>query len=565
MKGHRTVVEAAARLAAAGSPLPPAADRAGALRAEGARARSSAAGLGDRISILGFVDDLPAAMAALDVALYSALESDGMSRVLFEYLAAGRAGGGQPRRRGARDPGGRPHRAAGAGRRARPAGRRHRATARRPGPAARARRGRGARWSAPDTPARGSPSSSPRSTCRSRSRGPAVVVKVSVLCFDVSDNAVGRAWLLARLLEPLGAVEIVGPRFGAAVWEPLAEESIPVRSLPGEAASRPSRPGCPRSPGWPTATSSTPPSPGSTSAGIGYLARLAGRRPLLLDVDDWEVGFFLPRRAAGAPSGRALNLCNPRGLPWTWLMERMMGLADGDHGRLPLPRAAIRRHAHPPRARHRSLGARPRRPRPGARAGSAWARSAWSCSSARPAAYKGVDGPGRRGGPDRPVRRASWPWSAPTPSSETGRAVIAQHPGARLVGRVPFAQVPGLSRRGARGGGSAARQQRHARAGAGQALRRDGARPADRLDARVDDPGDPRGLRAARRAGRRGRASPRRSPGCSIDRTRRARSERRARRRAVERYSFDVGARRAVPAGGARARPALRPGRRTPA
>ena len=42
-------------------------------------------------------------------------------------------------------------------------------------------------------------------------------MKVSVLCFDVSDNAVGRAWLLARLLEPLGAVEIVGPRFGPAV------------------------------------------------------------------------------------------------------------------------------------------------------------------------------------------------------------------------------------------------------------------------------------------------------------------------------------------------------------
>ena len=43
----------------------------------------------DRISILGYVDDLPAVMAALDVALYPALESDGMSRVLFEYLAAG--------------------------------------------------------------------------------------------------------------------------------------------------------------------------------------------------------------------------------------------------------------------------------------------------------------------------------------------------------------------------------------------------------------------------------------------------------------------------------------------
>jgi glycosyltransferase involved in cell wall biosynthesis len=88
MKGHQTVVDAAARLAAGGrrfhllligqGPFIPK-----------VRAQIEAAGLGDRISILGFVDDLPAAMAVLDVALYSALESDGMSRVLFEYLAAG--------------------------------------------------------------------------------------------------------------------------------------------------------------------------------------------------------------------------------------------------------------------------------------------------------------------------------------------------------------------------------------------------------------------------------------------------------------------------------------------
>ncbi len=88
MKGHQTVVEAAARLAAGGrrfhllligqGPFVPK-----------VRAQIEAFGLGDRISTLGFVDDLPATMAVLDVALYSALESDGMSRVLFEYLAAG--------------------------------------------------------------------------------------------------------------------------------------------------------------------------------------------------------------------------------------------------------------------------------------------------------------------------------------------------------------------------------------------------------------------------------------------------------------------------------------------
>jgi glycosyltransferase involved in cell wall biosynthesis len=42
------------------------------------------------VRIAGFVDDLPGAMAALDVALYVPLESDGMSRVVFEYLAAAR-------------------------------------------------------------------------------------------------------------------------------------------------------------------------------------------------------------------------------------------------------------------------------------------------------------------------------------------------------------------------------------------------------------------------------------------------------------------------------------------
>ena len=88
MKGHQTVVEAAARLAAGGrrfhllligqGPFVPK-----------VRAQVEASGLGERISTLGFVDDLPATMAVLDVALYSALESDGMSRVLFEYLAAG--------------------------------------------------------------------------------------------------------------------------------------------------------------------------------------------------------------------------------------------------------------------------------------------------------------------------------------------------------------------------------------------------------------------------------------------------------------------------------------------
>ena len=90
MKGHSVVVEAARALAATGrafhllfvgqGPFEPA------IRESVARA-----GLGDRASFLGFVDDPARAVGALDIALYPSLESDGMSRVLFEYLAAGRA------------------------------------------------------------------------------------------------------------------------------------------------------------------------------------------------------------------------------------------------------------------------------------------------------------------------------------------------------------------------------------------------------------------------------------------------------------------------------------------
>ena len=90
MKGHAMVVEAAQRLTGSGRAFHllfvgrgpfEAATREGVVRA----------GLGDRVSFLGFVDDPARVVGSLDIALYPPLESEGMSRVLFEYLAAGRA------------------------------------------------------------------------------------------------------------------------------------------------------------------------------------------------------------------------------------------------------------------------------------------------------------------------------------------------------------------------------------------------------------------------------------------------------------------------------------------
>jgi glycosyltransferase involved in cell wall biosynthesis len=85
MKGHAVTVAAAARLREAAHFAFVGQGR----WEERIRRLVKAQRLDDRVTLVGFTADVAAAMAAFDVALYAPLESDGMSRVVFEYLAAG--------------------------------------------------------------------------------------------------------------------------------------------------------------------------------------------------------------------------------------------------------------------------------------------------------------------------------------------------------------------------------------------------------------------------------------------------------------------------------------------
>jgi len=89
MKGHTVVIEAAARLA--DTKLSPRFTFVGRGAMEPSiRTAIRTAGLDAQITVSGFADDVPRALATLDLVLYVPLESDGMSRVVFECLAAGR-------------------------------------------------------------------------------------------------------------------------------------------------------------------------------------------------------------------------------------------------------------------------------------------------------------------------------------------------------------------------------------------------------------------------------------------------------------------------------------------
>jgi glycosyltransferase involved in cell wall biosynthesis len=151
-------------------------------------------------------------------------------------------------------------------------------------------------------------------------------VKISILASDLSDNATGRADLLARLLSLRYEVDVVGPQFGEGLWAPSRDGPVAYRSV---------RAG--RDPGFARHVPDLlalvdgeilfASKPRPTSFGLGLLARARRRRPLVLDIDDWEVGFFY-RSGAWGRVGRALNLANPNGLSWTWLAEKLICRAD---------------------------------------------------------------------------------------------------------------------------------------------------------------------------------------------------------------------------------------------
>ena len=150
-------------------------------------------------------------------------------------------------------------------------------------------------------------------------------MKISILSYDLSHNCLGRAHVLAKALQRLYVVEIIGPIFGDGIWEPVAGDfnyvSVPGGMYPRFASS--ARKMLELIDG--DVIYAVKPRP--TSYGIGLLKKLSSKLPLVLDIDDWEVGFHLQSR-----SQFFIEFCSsmksPNGLAYTYLMEKLAFLAD---------------------------------------------------------------------------------------------------------------------------------------------------------------------------------------------------------------------------------------------
>lgn len=150
--------------------------------------------------------------------------------------------------------------------------------------------------------------------------------KISILNFDLSDNSLGRAYILGQALSEYYDVEIIGPAKKGYIWEPLRESDIKITKVPYGRL--------------PFLLFKLPAilkkidgdvvyavKPRFTSFGFGLLKKFFSNKPLILDIDDWEVGFYLKKGLLSRFS-RFVHVTNPNGLFWTWLMQFFIRHAD---------------------------------------------------------------------------------------------------------------------------------------------------------------------------------------------------------------------------------------------
>jgi len=139
-------------------------------------------------------------------------------------------------------------------------------------------------------------------------------MKISILTPDFSHNCFGRAWLLAKVLQRHYDVEVVGPVFGEGIWKPLDMYDLSLKTVKG----------C-RFPGFAYQIKTELNSisgdiiyvskPLMPSFGIGLIKKFIDEKPLVIDIDDLELGY-------------RFSIFEPRSYFYTTILSKCICLAD---------------------------------------------------------------------------------------------------------------------------------------------------------------------------------------------------------------------------------------------
>jgi glycosyltransferase involved in cell wall biosynthesis len=166
--------------------------------------------------------------------------------------------------------------------------------------------------------------------------------KVTVISFNVTHNHLARAYVLADLLRGHYRVEVVGPVFpeyGTGIWKPLRQARVPIKWFYGmnlPVYFEQLRKVANRIDGDIIIVSK----PMLPSYLLGILLKKLRNRPLILDLDDFEMGSFIgtsqkgsdeeaPLRLDRMPgAGRGKDFQKPYGEWWTRYCDSIVEHAD---------------------------------------------------------------------------------------------------------------------------------------------------------------------------------------------------------------------------------------------
>ncbi len=151
-------------------------------------------------------------------------------------------------------------------------------------------------------------------------------MKISLLCPNLSENCLGRAYILARVLSRKYEVEVIGPAFDKGVWPPCDTGEFDYKLVPGRMYPlflKDIREILKLISGDVIYASKLLP----TSFGIALLARWRKRTPVVLDIDDYEVGLFPQRKLTDVIYHR-VRIHDPNALPYVRSIEGFHHHAD---------------------------------------------------------------------------------------------------------------------------------------------------------------------------------------------------------------------------------------------
>ena len=143
-------------------------------------------------------------------------------------------------------------------------------------------------------------------------------MKITVLCYDMSHNCLGRAQILALALKRYYDVEIVGFASDGCIWEPLRnDKTLDYKIIKFKDFAK-------RLTGDVLYASKTK----GSSFGLGIYQKILFGKPLILDIDDWDYGLQADGKMLHKKLYEIARFWNINSLAYNWLLERMTGLAD---------------------------------------------------------------------------------------------------------------------------------------------------------------------------------------------------------------------------------------------